>query len=384
MQSLPVRILFAVPELDRAGPDRVMFELLRGLDPRRFVPMLMVSRAGGYYFSRLPSHVHVTVLPPAPILPRYPLVSALQHVRRCVPDIVFATLRMTITLGLVAGAFPRHTKLVLRQANDVSSVFEGLAKTSPLKHQVARRIASFSFSRANTVVCQSEAMKRDLRGFLGASADLHVIGNPIDVAEIARLSSSRVSLPGTPALVSVGRLAAQKGYDLLLPALAALRRAHPNAHLTIFGEGPDRPALTRLVEHLGLGEHVTFRGFTADVLPSVRAADLFVLCSRYEGFPNAALEALACGTPVVLTDCPGANAQIVRTGQNGRLAVSVESDAFATAMELALRELATYSRQEISDDCEQRFGARRIVDAYQELFLASLATERRSRMEYPT
>lgn len=364
-----IDVLFAIPELDRGGPDRVVYEILCQLDRAQFRPSLLVSSRGGHYLSRVPADVRVEVLgTSSSSRQRYPVVQAIRHVWRTRPDIVFATQRMIITLGLAGPLLPRRTRLVLRQANDLSADFAQLVAQSRLKHRVARRIALGALCRADAVVCQSEAMRADVGALIGKYKHLHVISNPIDVDRAMSVAlASTVSLPGTPALVSVGRLVPQKGFDILVPAFAQVRQRIPGAHLTIFGDGPDRERLEALARSLGITDSVTFSGFTADPLPYLRAADLFALASRYEGFPNAALEALACGTPVVLTDCPGANSEIVIPGANGRLASGVEPDAVARALETAIRELASYDRSRIQQDCRERFSSRRIVHAYEQM-----------------
>jgi glycosyltransferase involved in cell wall biosynthesis len=211
-------------------------------------------------------------------------------------------------------------------------------------------------------------MRDDYRDILGDARKLHVIGNPIDTASVARAAEREVALPGSPALVSVGRFWPVKGYDILLAALPAVRARHPALHLTIYGDGPDRAQLEMQAHDLGVGDVVTFAGFNPEPLPAVRAADLFVLASRYEAFPNAALEALACGTPVVLTSCAGANRQIVRPGFNGRIAAASEPGAMAGAVLEALDEHANYDRPRIVADTETRFGAELIVRAYEDVF----------------
>lgn len=369
MTERRIRVLFAIPSLDKGGPDRVLYELLRALDRRRFAPSLMVSEPGGYYLARLPPDIPVGVLGGATALSRrYPVLRALRFVRRAAPDLVFATLRMNLTLGVVAPAFPRHTRLVLRQAIQASTDFAALIAQAGVKHRVSRWITRTSLRRADAVICQSEAMRADLRALVGDRAGLHVIGNPIDVDAVRDAARAPVILPGRPALISVARLAHLKGYDLLLPAIDRLRRSHPGIHLTVIGEGGERPRLEALVRRLDLARHVALPGFSAEPLPAVRAADLFVLPSRYEAFPNAALEALACGTPVVLTDCPGANALLVRPGFNGRLAREASPDELAAAIAAALAERARYDRTAISADCAARFGAAQITARYEDVF----------------
>ena len=348
----------------------MIFELLSLLDRARFAPSLLVSKPGGFYLDRLPTDIPVIVLPSEQSLRgRYPLLRSLAAIWRTRPDVVFATQRMILTIGSIAPAFPRGTRLVLRQANDFTTDFGALIQTSLVKHRIAKFLSLACLRRADAVVCQSLAMQADLRRHLGSQTRLHVIGNPVDLDVVARAAAATPSdLPGEPALVSVGRLAPQKGYDVLLPALKLLRAEYPRVHLTICGDGPDREALEQQAQTLAIADAVSFVGFTSTPLPHVRAAKLFVLASRYEGFPNAALEALACGTPVVLTDCPGANAEIVEPGVNGRLAARVEPRAMAAAIAEALGD--TYAREAIIDRCRARFAAPQIVARYEELFAA--------------
>jgi glycosyltransferase involved in cell wall biosynthesis len=378
MSAAPVKVLFAIPSLDRDGPDRVMFEILTALDRGRFAPSLLVSEPVGHYLERLPADIPIEVLGPQRSLRgRYPVVRALRVVRAHAPAIVFSTLRMNLTLGLAAPGFPSGTRLVIRQANDFTTDFSRLVRRSLMKHRVARALSLAVLRRADAIVCQSDAMRADLRRLLGDASPLHTIGNPIDVDAATRAAAaSTVKLPGAPALVSVGRLAPQKGFDVLLEAVAEIRPRFPRLHLTILGDGPDRAELVRLRQRLGLDSSVTLAGFSSQVLASVAVADLFVLASRYEGFPNAALEALACGTPVVLTDCPGANATLVEPGRNGRLAAAVSPPAVASALVAALDEVASYDRAAISARTRERFSARRIVGQYEQLFAAVAATGR--------
>jgi glycosyltransferase involved in cell wall biosynthesis len=372
--SSEISVLFAIPALDRGGPDRVLFELLSRLDRRRFRPSVMVGAPTGHYLSRLPGDVSVTVLGDSGRRrDRYPALRALRALWRARPDVVFATLRMQLALGMVAPAFPPRTRLVLRPPTPHSSDFAALIARSPIKHRMSRALALATLRRADAIVCQSRVMYDDYREVLGDERKLRVIGNPIDTASVARIAAREVALPGSPALVSVGRFWPVKGYDILLAALPVVRARHPGLHLTIYGEGPDRPALEAQARSLGIADAVTFAGFNPDPLPSVRAADLFVLASRYEAFPNAALEALACGTPVVLTSCFGANRQIVEPGANGRLAETSTSEDVARALGEAIGELARYDAAHIIADTEARFGAQQIVRAYEDVF-ASVVT----------
>ncbi|MBP9088326.1 MAG: glycosyltransferase [Kofleriaceae bacterium] len=365
-----VRVLFAIPALDQGGPDRVLFELIRGLDRSRFAPSLLVSEPRGWYLDRLPSDVDVHVIGASMAsLDRYPVVRALRVVHAVKPAIVLSTLRMNLTMGMARPAFPRATRWILRQAADFSVDFARLQKQSVVKHRVARHLMVRAVNRADAIVCQSEAMRADLATLVDRPRKLAVIGNPIDVAAANGAVKNEIARWGEPSLVSVGRLlAAQKGFDLLIAAIAKVRVHYPEVRLRIIGEGPDRAALERQCQALGLANTVEFCGYQRDVLSTVSAADFFVLASRCEGFSNATLEALALGVPVVLTNCPGANREIVLPGVNGRLAAAIDAESVAAAVLQAIGERPHYNRDAIRTDTARRFGAAKIVLQYQSVF----------------
>ncbi|MCE9577110.1 MAG: glycosyltransferase [Deltaproteobacteria bacterium] len=357
-------VLFAIPALDKSGPDRVFFELLRRLDRTRFAPSIVVSQPEGYYLARLPADVTVHRLAPeTSVATRYPVVPLARLVRRLRPDVVIATLRMVLTAGLAQPLFPRATRLILRPANHVSSTRAELTRGAPLKHRVSFALSRLALGRADHLICQGDDLARDLAA-LRTGVPMTTIGNPVDVDEVVRLGAAPAALPGSPALLATGRLSRQKGFDLLIPAFAPVAAALPGAHLTILGTGPDEVALREQIDALGLGARVTLRGFVENPYPLMRAADLFVLPSRYEGFPNAALEALACGTPVLAAACPGVPG-LVFPGENGWLVPAEDVGALTRGLTVALAELATFPPLAVQASVRARFDVGSIARAYE-------------------
>jgi glycosyltransferase involved in cell wall biosynthesis len=135
-------------------------------------------------------------------------------------------------------------------------------------------------------------------------------------------------------IVTVGSMKAQKNHPLLMHAFAKLE--NPNARLMFVGIGAGEGVLRTLSIELGIADRVIFAGFYTDPTPFYMTADLFVLSSDYEGFGNVIVEALACGTPVVSTDCPSGPAEILEHGKYGSLVPVGDPDALAKAMEAAL------------------------------------------------
>jgi len=150
-----------------------------------------------------------------------------------------------------------------------------------------------------------------------------------------------------PVILAVGRLDKQKGHDLLIRAFARADAKQKGWRLVILGEGPERSNLWRLTEDLGIHDAVSMPGVVKEPAEWMYKADLFVLPSRYEGFPNALLEAMACGCAVIAADCPSGPAEIIRHGVNGLLVPRENITALSTAMDRLMQDSNT--RQRLSD-----------------------------------
>ena len=365
----PFRILFAIPELDSGGPDRVFFELIRGLDRRVFAPQLVVSVDEGRYFNALPADVESCVIGGG----RYPVLRFAKAVNRLRPALVFSTLRMNVT-ATAARPLQRHRPpIVARQANAIAVNFEELKENSLLKHHLAEIVIRRLLKVPVALVAQSKDMASELERYAKSSQEIITIGNPVSLAALEKRRSveplpSSDSPWGKPAIVAVGRLERQKGFDLLLPAFAQLLSSYPAARLSIWGEGSQRDTLVALCESLNIEHAVRFPGETQAVLGEVSKADLLVSSSRYEGFSNVLLEAMALGTPVAATNCAGATKELIIDGQTGALAATIDQESIHDAMVRALRENRPRLSGAARTHVEVNFGEDKIIRAYSELF----------------
>jgi len=205
-------------------------------------------------------------------------------------------------------------------------------RVHPARHRIGplwgalRRLA---YPLADALVVQG----RDIARWFPHSLQrrIRVIPNPVPRPAAA---TARPAQGERRTLLAAGRLHPQKGFDLLLDAFARLAGSHPDWDLAILGEGPERGRLEAQAQALGLADRVRLPGALAPMDAHYLAADVFVLPSRFEGFPNALAEAMAHGVAVLAADCPGAVRDLVRPGVNGLLAPAEDVPALARALAL--------------------------------------------------
>ena len=170
--------------------------------------------------------------------------------------------------------------------------------------------------------------------------------------------------PGAHKLIAAGRLTRQKGFDLLLAAFAAVAAKHPDWTLDIFGKGPQRERLEQSVVDLGLGGQVRINAPTDRLGERMRNASVFVLSSRFEGFPLVLLEAMAAGLAVVSFDCPTGPGEILTDGTSGLLVPAEDVPALAAALDRIMvdeslrRRLAAAAPAAVLPYSQQRVGRR--------------------------
>jgi glycosyltransferase involved in cell wall biosynthesis len=179
-----------------------------------------------------------------------------------------------------------------------------------LRGALSRAVVRAIYPRANRVIAVSDGVAQDLRDNYGVRPErLISIPNPVDIDAILALASQPPALEiDSPYVFAVGRLVKSKNFAMLIRAFAA---AKLSAKLVIAGEGGERGALEQLVAELGIADRVLLPGFIANPYPLMRRSDLFVLSSSAEGFPNALVEAMAVGAPVIATNCASGPSEIL-------------------------------------------------------------------------
>lgn len=199
---------------------------------------------------------------------------------------------------------------------------------------IDRMASRWVYLRCVEIVFPSVGARESLRLALGnqpAHARWHVIENFIDPPR------SSVTLPDTlifakPVVIGIGRMVEQKAFDRLIRAHAELRRQGLAHHLVLLGDGPLREAHTAQAAELGVADTVFLPGHVDNVVDWLCHATVFALCSRYEGFSLALLEALHAGVPTVAMDCPSGPREILQDGRVGRLVPADDEAAFTQAI----------------------------------------------------
>jgi glycosyltransferase involved in cell wall biosynthesis len=317
------RILFVIASLEGGGAERVMIRILQRLNRRKFQPSILLIERKGVFLNDVPEDV--------PIFDcgRYGrggriawMIHFVRIVRRQNPDVIVSFLTFTNVVSLLARLLAGVScRLIVSERSTIKGSQEGVVT------EAGRRLAvAFLYRFADCIVPNSEALRGQLVGiFRLAERKVVVVRNPVDLEVIearAREPLDILEAMGDKGslVVGMGRFTPEKGFDLLIRAVAFLPDP---VKLMLLGEGREKEALRRLAAGLGISDRVEFLGFQENPYPILRKATVFVLPSRYEGFPNALLEAMAVGTPCVATRCATGPEEIITDGVDGLL-VSVE------------------------------------------------------------
>jgi glycosyltransferase involved in cell wall biosynthesis len=320
------KIAFFLPSLVAGGAERVTVNLVCTFVERGYPVQLLLAQAKGEFLADLPAGVPIRDLGQAHVIRALP---ALRHILRAErPDILLSAQTHANLVALWAAKLARvQTKVIVKETSTMSV---NAALSSP-KDIVLTRLARIFYPAADAIVAPSKGAAEDLARTINIRLDkIKVIYNPTVsqtlLEKAHQLPNHPWMAPGSPPLVlAVGRLTAAKDYPTLLRAFARARQQQ-DLHLLILGEGKKRSELETLVRALGLEHDVQMPGFVPNPYAYMARASVFVLSSAVEGFPNVIAEALACGTPVVSTDCKSGPAEILDYGRYGAL-VPVGDDA---------------------------------------------------------
>jgi len=328
------RILWLLRDLDVGGLQKVAIRLINAMDAESMVVLLK----HGQLDTQVCARRHYVGLPDVGSrverLWNYGgvacrIASLIDQER---PDIVVTFGYSMIALAALSLRLARH------RAYFVPSIRNSLTELSQRGRpfpDVIPWLIRYALRRADIVIAVSRAIAEDVIS-LGVARDrLRVIYNGLDIAGIRALAEEPIYHPWVfdkiPIISSVGRLSRQKNHQLLLEALSLVRQKQ-RVRLWVVGDGEERARLQALAEALGLGEDVFFWGFQTNPHKYVARSAAFVLPSLYEGFPNALIEAMAVGVPVISTNCPTGPSEIIEHGHTGLLVPVNDARAMADAI----------------------------------------------------
>lgn len=335
-----IDVALFVPSLTIGGAERVVVMLANEFARRGLRTEVVTACTFGPYRKDLRDDVLATCLDSRSVaLSLLPLVRYLRSRR---PAALLCVLNRANIIGLVARSLAGIDLPVL--VSERSNLSAGTPYDGGLFARLLPFLMRHVYPRANAIVAVSDGVADDLSRSLAVARDrIEVIHNPLDFDRINALAEEEPDHPWLkdktrPVIVSVGRLHPAKDYGTLIKAFSRLKRDQP-CRLIILGDGEERTRLEQEVQACNLtGDEVDLPGFATNPYSFMKRADLFALSSRFEGFPNALVEAMACGTRVVSTDCPSGPFEILEGGRWGRLTKVGDPTAMAELLREALNE----------------------------------------------
>ena len=365
---MKISVAFYLPSLDAGGIERVVLNLLLHLDRARFRPVLILQRKEGLLLQQVPADVEVRTLGGARALIAAPHLAS--QLRDCGARVVYSGTNAANIPAILASELLRRRVAAVASEHTPPSIFLAEAKWGVVRLAAMRAM----YPRAATIAVPLAEVGEDLRRILRRPAlSISVLPNPVfdDAIFSLKEDAPEIALPEgkVPLLVSSGRLVKAKGFDILLEAFALLKPSPRPPTLILLGEGPERQELESLAGSLGVADRVRFAGNVRNPFAILSRAFAMVLSSRREGFGNVLVEAMACGVPVVASDCPFGPRAILRGGQVGVLVPPENPGALASGIERLLgdpglaAELSARGR-----DAASEYSVERTVPRFESLF----------------
>jgi glycosyltransferase involved in cell wall biosynthesis len=329
-------ISILLPDLRGGGAERVNIDLAYEFVRAGHDVELVLMQARGELLEEARSSFSVVELA-TPRARGLPLALA-RYLLKQKPDALLAAMwPLTVIAPLAARVSGHHCKVLVSEHNSLSVQYRDWGQV----HRTALWSSmALGYRLADSRVAVSSGVAADIAALSGLRPEaFDVIHNPVrprtePSPDAIRDAETLWSGRRGARIVTVGSMKAQKNHPLLLSAFAQLDR--PEARLMFVGDGAGRDILLSLSQDLGIANQVIFAGFCRDPTPFYKTADLFVLSSDYEGFGNVIVEAMACGTPVVSTDCPSGPSEILDGGRYGTLVPLRDPIALSQAIEAAL------------------------------------------------
>ena len=358
------KLVGIIHELTMGGAERMMVNILNHFSSNKDEVHLIIFKNIGTLKTLLDESIIIHDLGGVSVKKGMP--KCLKKIYKIKPNTVFSGIgHLNIALApfipIMKQLLPR-TRWVSRETNIVSLQNQEEKHPKFFNHLYRKTYKNF-----DVIIAQSEDMKRDLEiNYPLTSSKLTLINNPIDVEKVKKIGEEPIDYKfekGMISLISVGTLRSPKRHDLLLKAFSLLT---PNYILIIVGSGAEEQRLKALSVELNISGRVHFEGHQTNPYPYMKKADLFVLTSEHEGFPNVLLESNAVGTPVVAFACPGGITEIIEEGING---FSVNNgDVNALVQTIIKATKIGFNSSFVVDSVHRRYSKEIILKHYEDVF----------------
>jgi glycosyltransferase involved in cell wall biosynthesis len=375
--------MFILGSLAGGGAERMVADLVRYINRDEFDAKIgLLSRSGPYLPlidaddlvvpARMQGWVAYRDRPSiARLLPSLAIVPLQQReiLRRFRPHIVVTATKSMNLAARVSLALAGRNRFgwIVREGNNTGAMID--SEMGRLGRRLQNAAVRASYRSADVIVAISNGVAGELATRFGLDrASIRTVFNAVDLARVSRAVESWTAPRRERPIVAAGRLDDQKGFDVLLRAYAAGRARHV-APLVILGEGPRRPDLEALARDLGVSERVELPGFVDSPWGLFANARLFVCSSRWEGFGNVIIEAMACGAPVVSTDCNFGPREILSHDKTGWLVPVDDVEALRAGIDALLEDSGLAQRLAAAARLRARdFDVSQMVRSYEQLF----------------
>ena len=358
--------------LSDGGTGRMIINFLNGLPREAFTQDLVTLSDTSHYQHEVPGYIQSHVLEIPYLRERaaafFAVLPLARHLKRTRPDILVVHSARANFIALLAVILSRsRTKVVIVQHMHHSPLVRLPFRF--FKGWLYRRFARALYRRADHFVGVSDGVADNIRNIFGVpERKITTIFNPVVREELFAQARAPLDHPWfaggqTPVVLAVGRLVEIKDFITLIRAFAKVR-SRIDSRLVILGEGPEEKKLREEVKSLGLNDSVQFLGFEANPYRYMSRAAVLVLSSLSEALPTVLIEALACGCPVVSTDCPTGPREILEGGKWGRLVTVARPDELAGAILSTLTAEIGANKSRRADS----FSVARSVASYTKLF----------------
>ncbi len=340
-----IKVSLFIPNLHGGGAERVFINLAKIFSERGLAVELVAGNSNGELVNQIENISMVDLRSSSVLKAIIPLV---RHLRKSKPDILMSAMPHANLAAIIASLLSgRQCKVVSTVHENVFFALEHIS----LYEKFILYILKFGYHFSDGFVAVSTGLLKSYERFQGNSLPRirKCIYNPIikefDSSDVT--GSSRYPENGVYRIVSAGRLSFEKNFGLLINAFSLIEDKS-NITLTIYGEGPEREVLERLIERLDLHNYISLPGYTHDLTRRFSESNLFVMTSIWEGFGNVLVEAMAAGCRVISTDCESGPREILGGGKYGQLVPVNDAIALANAITIEMNQPAQpFNREEM-------------------------------------